>query len=139
MQEKTRKLIMYISLAVAVIIAVCAIMFAANQTKFGGLFDVAFWVLICYIGCSLLVWLFYGIISLKDKPKKSCSICWCRCRCCRSFCPSRFRRHYAEGTPTPLQNFRIRSQTHRHCLLCNLYHCHRRFGSDDLFRYFKSF
>lgn len=50
MQEKTRKLIMYISLAVAVIIAVCAIMFAANQTKFGGLFDVAFWVLICYIG-----------------------------------------------------------------------------------------
>ncbi|MBR3960457.1 MAG: hypothetical protein IKJ81_10510 [Bacteroidales bacterium] len=71
MQEKTRKLIMYISLAVAVIIAVCAIMFAANQTKFGGLFDVAFWVLICYIGCSLLIWLFYGIISLKDKPKKA--------------------------------------------------------------------
>ena len=71
MQEKTRKLIMLISLAVAVVVAVCAILFAANQEKFGGLFDVAFWVLVCYIVCSLLIWLFYGIISVTKKPKRA--------------------------------------------------------------------
>ena len=62
---------MWISLAVACVIAVCAILFAANQQKFGGLFDVAFWVLVCYVVCSLLVWLFYGIISVTKKPKKA--------------------------------------------------------------------
>lgn len=71
MQEKTRKLIMSISLIVAVIIAVCAVLFAANQEKFGGLFDIAFWALLCYVAVSLLIWLFYGIVSLKDKPKKA--------------------------------------------------------------------
>lgn len=71
MQEKTRKLVMWISLAVACINAICAIMFAANQEKFGGLFDVAFWVLLCYVVVSLLVWLFYGIISVTKKPKKA--------------------------------------------------------------------
>ena len=71
MQEKTRKLVMWISLAVACVIAVCAILFAANQQKFGGLFDVAFWVLVCYVVCSLLIWLFYGIISVTKKPKKA--------------------------------------------------------------------
>ena len=62
---------MWASLCVAVVVSVIAILFAANQTKFGWAFDVAFWVLICYIVLSLLVWLFYGIISLKDKPKKT--------------------------------------------------------------------
>ena len=62
---------MWISLAVACVIAVCAILFAANQQKFGGLFDVAFWVLVCYVVCSLLIWLFYGIISVTKKPKKA--------------------------------------------------------------------
>lgn len=71
MQEKTRKLIMTISLIVAVVIAICAIMFAANQKKFGAMFDIAFWVLICYIAVSLIVWLFYGILSLRTKPKKA--------------------------------------------------------------------
>ena len=71
MQEKTRKLITIISLVVACIIAVCAILFAANQQKFGGLFDVAFWVLVCYVVLSLIIWLFYGIISVTKKPKKA--------------------------------------------------------------------
>ena len=71
MQEKTRKLIMCISLGVAVLVAIMAILFAANQEKFGALFDVAFWVLVCFIAVSLLVWLFYGILSLRDKPKKA--------------------------------------------------------------------
>lgn len=62
---------MWCSLCVAIVVSVLAILFAANQTKFGWAFDVAFWVLICYIVLSLLVWLFYGIISLKDKPKKT--------------------------------------------------------------------
>ncbi len=62
---------MWASLCVAIVVSVIAILFAANQTKFGWAFDVAFWVLICYIVLSLLVWLFYGIISLKDKPKKT--------------------------------------------------------------------
>ena len=71
MLEKLRKTIMWASLCIAVVVSVIAILFAANQTKFGWAFDVAFWVLICYIVLSLLVWLFYGIISLKDKPKKT--------------------------------------------------------------------
>ena len=62
---------MWISLGVAVIVSVLAILFAANQKSFGWAFDVAFWVLICYVACSLLIWLFYGILSLKDKPKKT--------------------------------------------------------------------
>lgn len=71
MQEKTKKLITLLSLTVAIIIAVFAIMFAANQESFGWAFDVAFWVLICYVGLSLLIWLFYGIISVTKKPKKA--------------------------------------------------------------------
>lgn len=71
MLEKLKKIITIISLAVAVLVSVCAILFAANQTKFGGMFDVAFWILLCYIGLSLLIWLIYGIISLKDKKKKT--------------------------------------------------------------------
>jgi uncharacterized protein (DUF58 family) len=71
MQEKTKKLITLLSLTVAIIIAVFAIMFAANQDSFGWAFDVAFWVLICYVGLSLLIWLFYGIISVTKKPKKA--------------------------------------------------------------------
>lgn len=62
---------MLISICVAVVVSICAILFAANQQKFGGLFDVAFWVLVCYVVASLLIWLFYGIISLKNKPKKA--------------------------------------------------------------------
>ena len=49
---------MLISLCVAVVIAVCAILFAANQEKFGGLFDIAFWVLLGYVAVSLIIWLF---------------------------------------------------------------------------------
>ena len=71
MQEKTRKILMWCSLAVAVVVAILAILFAANQKTFGWAFDVAFWVLICYVALSLIIWLFYGIISLKDKPKKT--------------------------------------------------------------------
>ncbi len=62
---------MWCSLAVAVIVSVLAILFAANQTTFGWAFDVAFWVLICYVALSLIIWVIYGIISLKDKPKKT--------------------------------------------------------------------
>ena len=64
MQEKTKKLITWVSLTVAILIAVCAILFAANQKTFGWAFDVAFWVLLCYIGLSLIIWLFYGIIGV---------------------------------------------------------------------------
>lgn len=71
MQEKTRKLLLYVSLGIAVIVAVFAILFAANQQTFGWAFDLAFWVLIVYIVVSLLVWLFYGILSLRYKPKKA--------------------------------------------------------------------
>ena len=71
MQEKTRKLKMWITLGVAVIVSILAILFAANQAKFGWAFDLAFWILICYLGLSILVWLFYAVLSLKDKPKKT--------------------------------------------------------------------
>ncbi|MBQ1408319.1 MAG: hypothetical protein IIY87_01005 [Bacteroidales bacterium] len=59
------------SLIVAGIVSIFAILFAANQQTFGWAFNVAFWVLICYVALSLLIWLFYGILSLKDKPKKT--------------------------------------------------------------------
>ena len=71
MLEKLKKIITIISLAVAVLVSVCAILFAANQTKFGAMFDVAFWVLICYILLSLAIWIAFGIYSLKDKVKKT--------------------------------------------------------------------
>ncbi len=71
MQEKTRKLFMFISLGVAIIVGVFAIMFAANQQSFEWAFNLAFWVLIVYIAVSLLIWLFYGILSLRNKPKKA--------------------------------------------------------------------
>lgn len=71
MQEKTRKLVMSISLGLAIVVAILAILFAANQEKFGAMFDIAFWVLVCFIAVSLIIWLFYGILSLKDKPKKA--------------------------------------------------------------------
>ena len=59
------------SLIVAGIVSIFVILFAFNQTTFGWAFNVAFWVLICYVALSLLIWLFYGILSLKDKPKKT--------------------------------------------------------------------
>lgn len=71
MLEKTKKIIMWISLGVAAIVSILAILFAANQEKFGAMFDIAFWVIVCYMALSLLVWLFYGILSLRSKPKKT--------------------------------------------------------------------
>ena len=62
---------MWISLGVAAIVSILAILFAANQEKFGAMFDIAFWVIVCYMALSLLVWLFYGILSLRSKPKKT--------------------------------------------------------------------
>ena len=71
MKESLRKIITIASLAVALIVAVCAILFATNQEKFGGLFDVAFWILVCFIVLSLALWIFFGIISVIKKPKKA--------------------------------------------------------------------
>ena len=79
MQEKTRKLIMLISLIAAVLVAVLAIIFAMSnggvktlaEVKNGGLFDIAYWVLICFVGLSLLIWIYFGILSVIKKPKKA--------------------------------------------------------------------
>jgi hypothetical protein len=71
MKESVKKIITYVSLTIAILVSVCAILFAANQEKFGGLFDVAFWILVCFIVLSLILWLFFGIISVIKKPKKA--------------------------------------------------------------------
>ncbi|MBR3528779.1 MAG: hypothetical protein IKN84_03880 [Bacteroidales bacterium] len=70
MKESTRKIITWISLAFALIMSVFAILFAANQEKFGGMFDIAFWGLICLVCLSLVLWLFYGILKVVKNPKK---------------------------------------------------------------------
>ena len=71
MKESLRKIITIVSLAIALIVSVCAILFAINQKQFGGLFDVAFWILVCFIVLSLALWIFFGIISVIKKPKKA--------------------------------------------------------------------
>jgi MFS family permease len=71
MLEKIKIITMWISLCVAALISIMAILFAADQQKFGAMFDIAFWVIVCYMVLSLLVWLFYGILSLRSKPKKT--------------------------------------------------------------------
>lgn len=71
MKESTKKIVTLVSLALGVIVGVFAILFATNQEKFGGLFDIAFWIVVCFIVASILIWLCFGILAVIKKPKKA--------------------------------------------------------------------
>lgn len=75
MKEKTRKLILYVSLAFAVLSCIFAILFAMGnkEGKFGGLFDITFWILVVGIVITILAWIFFAVTQLvknfKEDPK----------------------------------------------------------------------
>ena len=69
MKKSTRTLIMIVSLVVAILISVSAILFAATKKEV--FFNLTFWTLIIYMAVSLLVWLFFGILHMISKPKKT--------------------------------------------------------------------
>ena len=49
MKEKTDKLLTLVMLLLGVLCAVFAFMFALDNTKFTGMFDIVFWVLVALI------------------------------------------------------------------------------------------
>lgn len=64
MKEKTRKIIQWTALVVAIIGAICAILFAIDQTKFSGMFNVAYVICLCLAIVSLLAMVVSLIIRI---------------------------------------------------------------------------
>ena len=59
MKEKTDKLLTLVMLLLGVLCAVFAFMFAINTTKFTGMFDIVFWVLVALIAVSVLAMILF--------------------------------------------------------------------------------
>lgn len=59
MKEKTDKLLTLVMLLLGVLCAVFAFMFAIDNTKFTGMFDIVFWVLVALIAVSVLAMLLF--------------------------------------------------------------------------------
>lgn len=75
MKEQTRKLITIISLVIALLSCIFAVLFAMGNKsgKYGGMFDITFWVLVCAIALTLGAWILFAVISFiksfKENPK----------------------------------------------------------------------
>jgi len=72
--EKLKKSITLISLAVAIIGAIMTIIFALNQTKFNALFDVAFWIIVCFVVLGLLAIVGFLVMQIMGNPKSGRSL-----------------------------------------------------------------
>ncbi|MBQ9474547.1 MAG: hypothetical protein IJU81_09090 [Bacteroidales bacterium] len=76
--EKLKKPITLISLLLAVIGAVCAILFAANQTS-EWLFDVAFWIVVCFVVLGLVAIVAFLVMQIVNNPKSGRSLALVLC------------------------------------------------------------
>jgi len=63
MQEKSRKLITWVSLGIAVLGSIFAIIFALDTTN-NIMFDIAYYILFIFVGAALVAMLGYRVISL---------------------------------------------------------------------------
>ena len=59
MKEKTDKLLTLVMLLLGVLCAVFAFMFALDNTKFTGMFDIVFWVLVALIAVSVIAIVYF--------------------------------------------------------------------------------
>ncbi|MCR5424604.1 MAG: hypothetical protein K6E93_07610 [Bacteroidales bacterium] len=64
MQEKTRKLITWICLGVAVLGAFFAILFALNQDKFSGMYNIAYGILLIFVVLALASILYFLVLRV---------------------------------------------------------------------------
>lgn len=67
MKEKTDKILTFGLLGIAILAIVFAFFFALNTTSNSGLFDIAFWMIVCMIGVSIIAALFFLFKSLYEK------------------------------------------------------------------------
>ena len=78
MKEKTDKLITLLGLGIAVICTLLVIIFAMNNggvkelsaVKANGLFDVTYWILICFVVLSIAAIAFFLVIKLASRFKE---------------------------------------------------------------------
>ena len=59
MKEKTDKLLTLVMLLLGVVCAVFAFFFAIDNTKFTGMFDIVFWVLVALIAVSVIAMIYF--------------------------------------------------------------------------------
>lgn|SRR5574344_570086 len=59
MQEKTKKLITWISLGVAILGSIFAIIFALDQEKFSNMFDIAYWFMFAFVIATIAAMLIF--------------------------------------------------------------------------------
>ncbi|MBQ6068420.1 MAG: hypothetical protein IJK84_02860 [Bacteroidales bacterium] len=59
MKEKTDKLLTLVMLLLGVLCAVFAFFFAVDTTKFTGMFDIVFWVLVALVAVSVLAMVYF--------------------------------------------------------------------------------
>ena len=64
MQEKTRKLITWICLGIAVLGSLFAIMFAMNQDKFSGMYNIAYGILLIFVVLAIAAILYFLVLRV---------------------------------------------------------------------------
>lgn len=69
MKEKSDKLLTIAMLGLAVLASIFAVFFALNTDKFAGLYNVAYWMLIIMIVCSIAAIVIFGLKKLGDNFK----------------------------------------------------------------------
>lgn len=69
MKEKTDKLLTLVMLGLAVVASVFAIVFALNTDKFAGLYNVAYWMLLLLVICSIAAIIIFAGKKLGDSFK----------------------------------------------------------------------
>ena len=78
MKEKTDKLITLLGLGIAVVCAILTIAFAMNNggvkelaaVKANGLFDITYWILICFVVLAIAAIVFFLVIKLANRFKE---------------------------------------------------------------------
>ena len=69
MKEKTDKLLTLVMLGLAVVASVFAIVFALNTDKFAGLYNIAYWMLLLLVICSIAAIVIFAGKKLGDNFK----------------------------------------------------------------------
>lgn len=64
MKEKTKKLITWLSMGIAVLGSIFAIIFAMDPDKFSAMFDIAYYILFVFIGLAAVAMIGYRVLSV---------------------------------------------------------------------------
>lgn len=65
MQEKTRKLITWICMGIAVVASVFAVLFAMDQEKFAGMYNMAYGILLFFVALAIVAIVLFLLLNIR--------------------------------------------------------------------------